>query len=398
MRIHSVRFWPSLSQGLSGNVTAYDGGGMKLSGCKYSPESGRTHKMAAWHAGVLLICMSLVPRVAPAQTREEMLQAISKWRGSERETKLREGARKEGGLVWYSSTTAEDSLALSRKFQEAYPFVKVQHLRSSSEKMLERILLESRAGSFKADVVALPEIELEILIQKKLLLKHAGLEQQLFPANVKDGRGFWTGIYLTAWVTAYNTKLVSAQAAPKSYADLLNPRWKGQMAMDVEPYSWFDTSRRYLESRHGRASAIEYFKKLAGQEIQWRKGHSLIAQLASAGEFPIAAEMQVHSVERLKAQGAPLEWAALDGVIPINNVGVGIANAGSNVHASVLFYDFLLSRAGMETIKERRRIPTRPDVTVPYLKPYRLLPFDSQATESFDRSVSFFRDTFKPPA
>ena len=238
MRIHSVRFWPSLSQGLSGNVTAYDGRGMKLSGCKYSPESGRTHKMAAWHAGVLLICMSLVPRVAPAQTREETLQAISKWRGSERETKLREGARKEGGLVWYSSTTAEDSLALSRKFQEAYPFVKVQHLRSSSEKTLERILLESRAGSFKADVVALPEIELEILIQKKLLLKHAGLEQQLFPANVKDARGFWTGIYLTAWVTAYNTKLVSAQAAPKSYADLLNPRWKGQMAMDVEPIRW----------------------------------------------------------------------------------------------------------------------------------------------------------------
>lgn len=354
--------------------------------------------MMAGCAGILLITAIMLPGLSSAETREETLQAISKWRGSERETKLREGARKEGGLVWYSSTTAEDSLALSRKFQEAYPFVKVQHLRSSSEKMIERILLESRAGSFKADVVALPEIELEILIQKKLLLKHTGLEQQLFPANVKDARGFWTGIYLTAWVTAYNTKLVSAQAAPKSYADLLNPRWKGQMAMDVEPYSWFDTSRRYLESRHGAAAATEYFKKLAGQEIQWRKGHSLIAQLASAGEFPIAAEMQVHSVERLKAQGAPLEWAALDGVIPINNVGVGIANAGSNVHASVLFYDFLLSRAGMETIKERRRIPTRPDVTVPYLKPYRLLPFDSQATESFDRSVSLFRDLFKPPS
>ena len=369
---------------------------MKRSRSKNSPESRTIHKMAAWHAGVLLICLSLVPGIAPAQTREAALQAISKWRGSERETKLRDGAKKEGGLVWYSSTTAEDSLALSRKFQEAYPFVKIEHLRSPSEKIIERILLEARAGSFKADVVALPEIELEILIQKKLLLKHAGADARLFPANVKDARGFWTGIYLTAWVTAYNTKLVSAQAAPKGYTDLLNPKWKGQMAMDVEPYSWFDTSRRYLESRLGAAAATDYFKKLAAQDIQWRKGHSLIAQLASAGEFPIAAEMQVHTVERLKAQGAPLEWAALDGVIPINNVGVGIAAAGSNVHASVLFYDFLLSRSGMETIKERRRIPTRPDVTVPYLKPYRLLPFDSQATESFDRSVSLFREIFKP--
>jgi len=340
--------------------------------------------------------MSLAPGIAPAQTREAALQAISKWRGSERETKLRDGAKKEGGLVWYSSTTAEDSLALSRKFQEVYPFVKIQHLRSPSEKMIERILLEARAGSLKADVVALPEIELEILIQKKLLLKYAGADPQLFPATVKDSRGYWTGIYLTAWVTAYNTKLVSPQAVPKGYTDLLNPKWKGQMAMDVEPYSWFDTSRRYLEGRHGAAAATDYFKKLAGQDIQWRKGHSLIAQLASAGEFPIAAEMQVHTVERLKAQGAPMDWAALDGVIPINNVGVGIVAAGSNIHAAALFYDFLLSRAGMETIKERRRIPTRPDVTVPYLKPYRLLPFDSQATESFNRSVSLFREIFKP--
>ena len=352
--------------------------------------------MTASCAGILLVIAMMLPSSVFAQSREETLQAISKWHGSERETKLREGARKEGGLVWYSSTTAEDSLALSRKFQEAYPFVKVQHLRSPSEKMIERILLESRAGSFKADVVALPEIELEILIQKKLLLKHAGVDSQLYPANVKDSRGFWTGIYLTAWVTAYNTKLVSAQAAPKGYNDLLNPRWKGQMAMDVEPYSWFDTSRRYLESRNGAAAALEYFKRLAAQDIQWRKGHSLIAQLASAGEFPIAAEMQVHTVERLKAQGAPLEWAGLDGVIPINNVGIGITAAGSNVHAAVLFYDFLLSRTGMETIKERRRVPTRPDVTVPYLKPYRLLPFNSQATEHFERSVSLFREIFKP--
>ena len=76
-----------------------------------------------------------------AQSRSETLQAISKLKGNERETKLREGARKEGNLIWYSSTTAEDSLALNRKFQEIYPFVKVQHLRAPSEKMIERILL-----------------------------------------------------------------------------------------------------------------------------------------------------------------------------------------------------------------------------------------------------------------
>src|SRR4029077_7798248 len=142
----------------------------------------------------LLIFFSLVPSLAIAQAREQILQTISKLRSPERDTQLREGARKEGTLIWYSSTTADDSLVLSQKFQEIYPFAKVQHLRGPSEKMIERILLESRAGSFKADVVALPEIELEILVQRKLLLEHAGLEQQVFPANVKDPRGYWTGI------------------------------------------------------------------------------------------------------------------------------------------------------------------------------------------------------------
>jgi len=369
---------------------------MNLWKSKDSQGSRRTNNVAVCCAVFLLLVVGLFPRPAPAQTRADTLQAIAKLRGSERETKVREGARKEGRLIWYSSTTAEDSLALSQKFQEAYPFVKIQHLRSSSEKMIERILLESKTGGFKADVVALPEIELEILIQKNLLLKHAGVDQQVFPANVKDPQGHWTGIYLTAWVTAYNTKLVSSQMAPKRYADLLDPKWKGMIGMDVEPYSWFITSRRYLESRQGSASALNYFKKLAGQEIQWRKGHSLIAQLIAAGEFPIAAEMQVHAVERLKAQGAPIEWSALDGVIPINNVGVGITAAGSNIYAAALFYDFLLSRAGMEVIRERRRIPTRPDVTVPYLKPYRLLPFDSDVVANFDRYIALFRDIFKP--
>jgi iron(III) transport system substrate-binding protein len=114
----------------------------------------------------LLVFFNLVPAPTLAQTPEQTLQAISKLRGPERETKIREGARKEGNLIWYSSTTADDSLVLSQKFQEIYPFVKVQHLRGPSEKMVERILLESRAGSFKADVVALPEIELELWSRK----------------------------------------------------------------------------------------------------------------------------------------------------------------------------------------------------------------------------------------
>jgi hypothetical protein len=61
-----------------------------------------------------------------------------------------------------------------------------------------------------------------------------------------------------------------------------------------------------------------------------------------------------------------------------------------------LFYDFLLSRPGMETIRGSQRIPTRPDVTAPYLRPYKLMPFEQSVMDDFDKYVALFRQIFKP--
>ena len=137
---------------------------------------------------------------------------------------------------------------------------------------------------------------------------------------------------------------------------IFDSKWKGMMGIDTEPYSWFITSYRGPGKSPGSCRRDEYFRKLASQDLEWRKGHSLIGQLIAAGEFPIGVEMQAGSVERSKAQGAPIDWVALDGVMPINNVGASISAAGANIHASVLFYDFLLSRTGMEIMKARHRI------------------------------------------
>ncbi len=71
----------------------------------------------------------------------------------------------------------------------------------------------------------------------------------------------------------------------------------------------------------------------------------------------------------------------------------GITTTGANVYTSALFYDFLLSRPGMETIRASRRIPTRPDVTARYLKPYKLMPFEQSAMDEFDKYVAPFRET-----
>jgi ABC-type glycerol-3-phosphate transport system substrate-binding protein len=140
------------------------------------------------------ICLLLtsLPVVANAQSREAALAAVMKLPAAERQAQLVEGTKKESGLVWYSSTTAEDALALIKKFNEQHPSIRIQHLRSSSEKLLERILAEARANAFKADIVALPELELSILIKHKLLARYEGLESSIYPAETKDPAGYWT--------------------------------------------------------------------------------------------------------------------------------------------------------------------------------------------------------------
>jgi len=278
---------------------------------------------------VILIAVNLVI-VAPssAQNREATLAALMKLPPAERQARMLEGAKKENGLVWYSSTTAEDALALTKKFHEQHPSIQINHFRSSSEKLLERILAESRANAFKADLVSLPELELSIMIKRKLLARYEGMENALYPPESKDPHGYWTGLYTSAWVPAHNTKMVPKDAAPKSYRDLLNPKWKNGIAMDNEPYNWFVVSLRYLERRDGKEAALDYMKKLAAQQMQWRKGHSLIGQLMSAGEFPLAAELQVHTVERAKAQGANDQAIFIMMLISSFSSGVTVTNAG----------------------------------------------------------------------
>ena len=226
---------------------------------------------------ILIVVVAVsAARPAGAQNRESILAALAKLPPAERQTRLVEGAKKEAGLVWYSSTTAEDALALIKKFHEQHPSIQINHFRSSSEKLLERILAESRANAFKADLVAMPELELSLMIKRKLLARYEGLENALYPAESKDPRGFWTGLYTSAWVPAYNTKLVPKDAAPKSYRDLLHPKWRrhrhGKLAKLVRG------SRTLSRKTRRQGSSGGLHEETGAAALQWRKGPFLIGQ------------------------------------------------------------------------------------------------------------------------
>ena len=111
--------------------------------------------------------------------------------------------------------------------------------RSTSENIVRRSVTEARAGRFEVDVIETNAPEMEALHREKVLHEvkspHiAELISQAIPAHRE-----WIGTRLNVFVLAYNTKLVRKEELPKSYEDLLNPRWKGRLGIEASDIDWF---------------------------------------------------------------------------------------------------------------------------------------------------------------
>jgi iron(III) transport system substrate-binding protein len=268
---------------------------------------------------------------------------------------LLQAAKKEGKLVWYTSMAIDTSRPLLDAFLKRYPFIKEDLVRLGEEQLLNRILTESRAGKSFFDVVSSSGIQL--LAGRNFLSPYASAEAQAYADELRDREHRWTAVYNNNLVPVYNTKMLSEREAPRDYPDLLDPKWKGKMLMDSTDYDWYGT----LAVAWGREAALRYMQRLAQQAPAWRRGHGLVAQLIAAGEVPLGWAYSFR-VERMKTEGAPIDWVTSFNptVTTINGVGLGAKASAPN--AGKLFIDFILSKRGQEMVREMRRVPSRGDV------------------------------------
>lgn len=268
---------------------------------------------------------------------------------------LIELAKKEGKLVWYTSMAIDTSKPLLDAFLKEYPFIRADLVRAGEEQLMTRIMNETRAGKWSFDVVSGSAIS--TLVDRKIISPYLSSERDAYMSEFKDPQGYWTGIFVNNLILAYNTKLEAPKDAPKDYPDLLNSKWKGQILMDSTDYDWFGT----LATVWGREKTIGYMERLAQQEPKWRRGHGLTAQLVGAGETALAWAYNFR-IERMKKEGAPVDWVDTFDPIVVTVSGIGLSAKPTNPNAAKLFVDFTLSKRGQEMIREMRRIPARSDV------------------------------------
>jgi iron(III) transport system substrate-binding protein len=273
------------------------------------------------------------------------------YKGADRDKRVLEGARKERHAVIYTSLNTKDSIPIIQAFEKKHG-VKIELWRSSSEKVLQRALTEHRAGRFAVDGFELNGPELEALYREGLLEEFWSPQFVNIPPQGFAKHRHYVADRFNFFTIAYNTRLVKPNEVPNSYEDLLHPRWVGKLGIEASDTDWFGSIVKHM----GEAKGLEFFRKLAQMKPQMRTGHTLMAELVSSGEIPIAATIYNHNAERLAVNGAPIKWKALNPTFGRPN-GIAVAKRAERPHAALLFADFMLSLEGQRLIKERNRVP-----------------------------------------
>ena len=304
---------------------------------------------------------------------------------------LIEAAKKEREVVFYTTTNLEEAAAMSARFKAKYPFLDVNINRAEGERIVTKVLQETRAKKSLVDVLQTPAFYLHALKKRGIVGEYASAEDRFFPRGFKEEK-YWTATYYNPYVVLYNTKLVPAQNLPKRYEDLLNPFWKNKMILEKDKIDWFTAILEIL----GREKGVKYMRDLSRQNPMLRIGQTLITQLVAAGEIALQINANAVSVNRLKQKGAPIDWVA-PGPLPGLMVGVGVVSQAPHPAAARLFIDFLLSKEGQQMYQSAGRLVARSDLPQDESMKVRgaqIVPVDPAWAENFDEDSKLLKEIF----
>ena len=276
---------------------------------------------------------------------------------------LIDAARKEGQVVWYSGLIVNQIVRpLVEGFEKTYPGIKVQAGRLTSSEAALKIMNEARAGKPQADI-----FDGTALVFR---LTTAGVVEPYRPASAAGfpegriaGDGTWTALNLYVMTAAINTDTITDKDAPKTLADLLDPKWRGKIAWTNDPTTAGPPGfiGGVLTSM-GQDKGMEYLRKLAGQKIvNVPAAQRVVLDQVIAGQYSIGLmTFNYHSVISA-ADGAPVRWVAMEPAIELPNPG-GLVKNAPHPNAGKLLLDYICSPEGQAVFREANYIPANPAV------------------------------------
>ena len=324
------------------------------------------------------------------ESAAQTLAELAAYDGSDRTARLIAGAKKEGSLLFYTTIPPEYVKSVTDEFEKKYG-VKVDVWRARSEAVLQRVLAEAKGGRWAVDVVESISPPMEALYREKLTQEVRSPEHKNLIDGVLPAHREWAPTLIFIFVQAYNTGKVRKEELPKTYAELLDPKWKGRLGIEASDHEWFYSVARDM----GEQKGLDFFRSLmAGNGLSVRVGHPLLTTLVASGEVPLALTVYQYSPEQLKKKGAPIDWFAIEPAVAISD-GMAVMKKAPHPHAALLFYDFLLSEEGNRLIAKLGYAPTHRSLDSPIgklrvkvLNPSTLLDESAKSSALFDEIIT----------
>ena len=331
--------------------------------------------MKAAPALALAAAVALTPLVAraAAPTPEAVTPALAA------------AAKTESKVVFYTAIDITVATEIAKSFEAAYPGIAVQVERNGGERIAQRLAQEREANIFAVDVLDSSDTAQFITWKRQgWLTPFVPAEVAAkWPAEQRDAAGYFANERFTLMPIAYNTRLVKPEEAPKSFTDLLEPKWVGKIVKANPGYSGGIVTSTFETSR---ALGWGYFERLGRQHVMQVQSATEPPKKLAMGERPVEADGLEYVLIHLQERGDPVAIVYPAEGTPLITGSVALADKAPHPNAARLFISYLFSRQAQQLMCDAGGMRSfHPDVA---LKPGRtplaeikLLPADPEAQE-----------------
>ena len=255
---------------------------------------------------------------------------------------LIEAAKKEGQVIYYTSTDLPVAEKLAKAFEAKYSGITVRVERTGAERVFQRIGQEYSSNIHAVDVVNSSDAAHFIVWKREGILEPYVPEDvaKYYPDEHKDPDGTFASFRAWVCVIGFNTNMVKAEEAPKSYADLLDPKWTGKMVKAHPSYSGTIMTATYQMTRD---LGWDYFEKLAKQRVMQVQSSADPPKKLALGERAVMADGNEYSMFIEKEKGTPVEIVYATEGSPLIVGPNGLFKNAPNPNAARLFQSFCFS-------------------------------------------------------
>jgi len=320
-------------------------------------------------SAVKVVCAALAACVvAPAMAQETTPAMLA-------------AAEKEGKVVWYSSVDVKVAEGIKKAFVAAYPKIAVDVERAGSERVFQRINQEHQSGIRNVDVVNSSDASHFLFWkQQGWLASHTPPDALKFAAQYRDPDGYYFAWRATLSVMGYNTNLVQEKDAPTSYADLLDPKWKGKLTKAHPGYSGTALTGTYALSK---ALGWDYLEKLSKQGVQQLQSTTATPKSIASGERAVMVDGNEYNMFIEIQAKSPVKIIYPKEGVPFVSSPTAIFKEAPHPNAARVFQNFLYTPAVQQLlVNEGGARSVHPDVKEPAdrtpLAKIKTLPDDPQ--------------------